>query len=113
MQQPVGVTGANGYVSGLVLSALAPEFNVILLVRIPKAEAEHQRHFDMKEREMTGILQRDSVTTTVHVAWDIFICDSARGPRRFLCRAMRSDARASSCHLSYRLDAGHCGSKTV
>lgn len=71
MRQTVAVTGANGYVGGLVLSALAPEFNVVSLVRIPKAEGEHKWHFDMSEDEMTEILQRASVTIIVHVAWDM------------------------------------------
>lgn len=67
----VAVTGANGYVGGLVVRALAPYVRVVPLVRKLGEEGGNIWRFDMAESEMTETLRRASVSQVVHVAWEM------------------------------------------
>lgn len=67
----VAVTGANGYVGGLVVRALAPEVRIVPLVRRPRDKSEHVWRFDMDESEMFDTLRLASATQLVHVAWEM------------------------------------------
>src|SRR5215469_4113906 len=67
----VAVTGANGYVGSLIVSALKSEARVICLVRVPRSAEEIAWSFDVDPMALEAALRQHRVTHLIHAAWDM------------------------------------------
>lgn len=66
----IAITGASGYVGGMISTEFAPE-GVLRLVRRPKLENDVTWNFAMSAQELTEKLTDKNVTHIIHTAWDM------------------------------------------
>lgn len=64
------VTGASGYVGGIVAAELRKHMPVVALVRNPKSESDVRWSFESDE-DLAETLRERGVKTLVHAAWDM------------------------------------------
>jgi nucleoside-diphosphate-sugar epimerase len=67
----IAVTGASGYVGGVLAAALAVEHRVLRLVRTPLKENDVRWSFQTSAAEAAAMLRAHGVTRIVHAAWDM------------------------------------------
>jgi nucleoside-diphosphate-sugar epimerase len=67
----VAVTGANGYVGGIIAKALQPAAEVVRLVRSPRDANDKAWSFETQTAATAEILQSAGVTCLIHAAWDM------------------------------------------
>jgi nucleoside-diphosphate-sugar epimerase len=67
----VAVTGANGYVGGVICAALAAEMTVLRLVRKPEFAGDIAWSFEMEPAALAAALRERHVSRIVHAAWDM------------------------------------------
>jgi nucleoside-diphosphate-sugar epimerase len=71
-RKPVAaVTGANGYVGGVIAKALQPAAEVVRLVRSPRDANDKAWSFDTQAAATAEILRSAGVTCLIHAAWDM------------------------------------------
>lgn len=66
----IAVTGASGYVGGMISTEFAPE-GVLRLVRSPRLEEDVTWDFAMPAQELTKKLADKNVTHIIHAAWNM------------------------------------------
>lgn len=67
----IAVTGANGFVGGIIADSLDGTVRVHGLVRAPARAQEIAWSFDADPKEVAAALHEHGVTTIVHAAWDM------------------------------------------
>jgi len=67
----IAVTGASGYVGGLIANALAPEADIVRLLRHPRREGDVTWSFKSGAVPIAEALRARGVTQLVHAAWDM------------------------------------------
>jgi len=67
----IAITGATGYVGGVMAEALARDFDVVPLVRAPRGAGDLRWSFESNRSDLADELRRRGVGRVLHAAWDM------------------------------------------